>query len=80
MENNSIVEDILESYGNTQSIKATAKEAGCSQNRVVKILSSNGVIVNDIHSTIMGLYEKGMNAQEISKQIRAKRKMENGGV
>lgn len=30
MENNSIVEDILESYGNTQSIKATAKEAGCS--------------------------------------------------
>lgn len=112
MENNNIVEVILKSYENNQSIKATAKEAGCSWNRVVKILSSNGVIVNDIHSTIMGLYEKGMNAQDISKQtgcniktvqsylpavrpiykyhqsenarkiaqMRAKRKMENGGV
>lgn len=107
-----IVEKILEIYEETQSVNATLKECKCSWNRVVKILSSNGVIVNDIHLTIMGLHEKGLNAKEISEQtgyniktvqaylpavrpiykyhqsenarkiaqIRAKRKMENGGA
>ncbi len=63
-----IVEKILEVYEETQSVNATLKECKCSWNRVVKILSSNGVIVNDIHSTIMGLHEKGLNAKEISEQ------------
>jgi transposase len=62
------IDDILKTFEETNSIKATAKENHCSWNRVVKILSSNGIVVNNTHEIILSLNEKGMSIDEISKQ------------
>lgn len=64
-----IVNDILEAFSKTQSVKATAKEVGCGWQRVLKILSSNGVIVNDVHVKILKLHSDGKTPEEIAKQI-----------
>lgn len=64
-----ISEKILSSFKATQSIKATAREAGCSWMRVVKILSSNGVVINDTHEKILSLAESGKDAAEIASQL-----------
>lgn len=64
-----IIEDVLRAYNDTQSIRQTAKETGCSWQRVVKILSSNGVVINQMHRIILMLYEEGKSPEEIAKQI-----------
>lgn len=64
-----IVNDILKAFDKTQSVNATAKEIGCGWQRVLKILSSNGIIVNDIHAKILELHDKGKTAEDIAKQI-----------
>lgn len=63
-----IVDDILKTYNKTQSIRATAKEAGCSWNRVVKILSSNNIIINETHELIIQMYNDGKTISEIAQQ------------
>jgi hypothetical protein len=65
----SIIDDIINTFDKTDSIKETAKQNHCSNHRVIKILSSNGIIINDIHGTILSLHEHGMDAEKISKQI-----------
>lgn len=64
-----IVDDILDTFNKTRSIKATAKKVGCSWNRVVKILSSNHIIINDTHELIMKMHEQGKTLEEIANQI-----------
>ncbi len=64
-----IVDDILNIYNETQSIRGTAKEVGCSWQRVVKILSSNGIVVNHMHRIILRFYEEGKSSDEIAKLI-----------
>lgn len=64
-----LIESIIESFKNTNKIRATAKETGCSWNRVVKVLASNGIVVNDIHAQILELHNKGMNPSQISKIV-----------
>ena len=59
----------LEAFDKTQSVKTTAKEVGCGWQRVLKILSSNGIFVNDVHATILELYANGKTAEERTKQI-----------
>lgn len=59
---------IISVFDQTQSIKATAKECGCSWNRVVKILSSSGIVINDTHQIILDLHAKGKAAEEIARQ------------
>ena len=63
-----IVEDILIKYNETLSVKATAKACKCSWQRAIKILSSNGVMVNDIHGLILKLHKDGKTVSEISEQ------------
>lgn len=62
-------EIIFESYKIKQSVKATAKDTGCSWNRVVKSLSSCGVVINDTHRMILDAYESGMSVSSIAKQL-----------
>lgn len=64
-----IVNEILKIFNKTQSIRATVKETGCSWNRVVKILSSNGsIIINDTHALILQMHNEGKTIDEIAKQ------------
>ena len=63
-----IVDEILSEYNETLSVKATAKTCGCSWQRAVKILSSNGIVVNDIHALILKLHDEGKGVSEISSQ------------
>ncbi len=62
-----IINEIIQTYNKTQSIRATAKETGNSWNRVVKILSSNGVIINDTHELILRMQKEGKTISEIAK-------------
>ena len=62
-------EIILESYKINRSVKATAKNTGCSWNRVVKSLSSCGVVINDTHRMILEAHESGMSINGIAKQL-----------
>ena len=58
---------IIEIFKKTQSIKATAKQIGCSWNRVAKALSTAGIIANENQAYILSLYEKGKTLEEIEK-------------
>ena len=62
-------EKILNAFNKSGSVKETASETGCSWNRVVKSLSSNGVVINDTHRMILDMKEAGMTVQNISRQL-----------
>lgn len=64
-----IINEILQTFNRTQSIKATAKETGCSWQRVVKILSSNAVHINDTHAVILQMHKEGKTIAEIAKEM-----------
>jgi hypothetical protein len=64
-----IVEDIMESYNRTKSVKAIAREHGCSWKKVAKILSSNGIIVNERQAMILDLHGKGHSVKEIAQRV-----------
>lgn len=65
---NTIVDDVLKYYKETQSIRGTVKGAKCSWPRVVKILASNGVVINDVHNLILKMHDEGKTIDEIAKQ------------
>lgn len=65
---------IIETFEKTQSIKATAKQIGCSWNRVAKVLSTEGIIANENQAYILNLYEKGKTLEEIVKVTGLSRK------
>lgn len=65
---------IIETFEKTQSIKATAKQIGCSWNRVAKVLSTAGIIANENQAYILSLYEKGKTLEEIVKVTGLSRK------
>ncbi len=62
-----IIDEILRTFNKTQSIRATAAETGCSWQRVVKILSSNSVIINETHEIILKMQKEGKTKAEIAK-------------
>lgn len=62
------VSRIIDTYKSEQSIRATAKITGYSWHRVVKILSSKGIIINDIHGLILQMKKDGKTISEISKE------------
>ncbi len=64
-----IIEDILNIFDKTQSIRATVKGTRSSWQRVVKVLSSNGVIINDTHELILELYDNGKSPEEIASLL-----------
>lgn len=60
-------EKILSIYDKTHSIKGVEKETHYSWNRIVKALSSEGIVINDNHALILSLHEKGNSIDEIAK-------------
>ena len=61
----SITERILEVYEETHSVKST----GCSWNKIVKTLSSEGIIINKTHALILEMYRKNISPDNIAKEI-----------
>lgn len=61
-----IIDEILSVYKKTQSIRATAKEVGCGWQKVVKTLSSNGIIISDTHKKILEMYRDGKTIETIA--------------
>lgn len=66
---NDLDEKILELYDELGSIKAVSKRIRCSWNRVVKSLSSSGVVINPTHALILQYHEKGLSLLEIANQM-----------
>ena len=66
---NDLDEKILELYDEFSSIKAVSKRTKCSWNRVVKSLSTSGVVINQTHALILNYYEKGLSPSEIANQM-----------
>lgn len=64
-----MIEHVIKIFKETQSIRAVSRETGYSWQRVVKILASNEIIINDTHRLILKLYNKGVSSEEIAKQI-----------
>lgn len=64
-----ISEEIIKRFEQCESVKSIAHNVGCSWNRVVKILSTNGCVINDTHAQILDLFNRGMSADEISLQM-----------
>lgn len=58
---------ILSAYDKTHSIKGIEKETHYSWNKIVKTLSSEGIVINENHALILSLYEKGRTIDEIAK-------------
>ena len=65
----SITERILEVYEETHSVKSTVKKTGCSWNKIVKTLSSEGIIINKTHALILEMYRKNISPDNIPKEI-----------
>lgn len=62
-------EKILKAFNKYGSVKGAVEETGCSWNRVVKSLSSSGIIINETHGMILDMHDTGMTAQEIARQL-----------
>ena len=65
----SIDREIYDAYQSTGSVRETAKEIGCSWNRVVKSLASSGVIISDTHVMILDMHDAGMSVHDIARQL-----------
>lgn len=60
---------IVEAYNTTLSVKAVSKETGYSWQKIVKALSSEGIIVNDLHYQISRLHDNGKSVEQIAKEL-----------
>lgn len=64
-----IDKEILDAFNNVGSVRGAAEKTGYSWNRVVKSLSSSGIVINDTHEIILDLCESGMTPDQIAKQV-----------
>lgn len=64
-----IDKQIKELYEELGSVKAVSERTGCSWNRVVKSLSTSGVVINPTHALILEYYEKGLTPFQIANQM-----------
>lgn len=64
-----IDEEILKAFNKSGSVSGAAKEVRCSWNRVIKSLSSSGILINDTHEIILDLCDAGMSPDQIAKQL-----------
>ena len=68
-QNRMVDREILNAFNDTGSVKGTVEKTGYSWNRVVKSLSSSGIVINDTHKIILDLHESGMTPDQIAKQM-----------
>ena len=62
-------EKILGTYNNaSQTLRGISKITGYSWQKIAKVLSTNGIIVNDTQYIILELHEKGKTASEIASE------------
>ena len=64
-----IDEQIKELYDELGSVKAVSKLTRYSWNRVVKSLSSSGIMINPTHALILDYREKGLTPLQIANQM-----------
>lgn len=64
-----IDEEIKELYDELGSVKAVSKRTRYSWNRIVKSLSTSGVVINPTHALILQYYEKGLTPLQIANQM-----------
>lgn len=64
-----ITEEIIKRFEQCESVKSISRDVGCSWNRVVKILSTNGFIINDTHAQILDLFNLGLSTDAIAQQM-----------
>lgn len=64
-----IDEEIKKLYDELGSIKAVSKRTRYSWNRIVKSLSTSGVIINPTHALILQYHEKGLTPLQIANQM-----------
>jgi hypothetical protein len=62
----SIDKMILDSYGETNSVKKVERETGYSWCRIVKTLATHGIATSDLHRRILHLYQMGVTREEIA--------------
>ena len=64
-----IDEEILDAYKVLKSVRAVYKQTRYSWNRIVKSLSTSGIVINETHALILKYYKNGMPPSEIAKQV-----------
>ncbi|MCR5539210.1 MAG: LuxR C-terminal-related transcriptional regulator [Ruminococcus sp.] len=64
------IKEICRTYDKIGSIKGTATQLGISWNRITKVLSSNGYVLNDKHQRILELHKQGKSVQEIADSVK----------
>ena len=60
-------ENVIRAYQEKQTITGIHRITGYNWQKIAKILSTEGIIVNEHQALILDLYEKGKTADEISK-------------
>lgn len=60
---------IIDLYGQVDSIKQIEKQTGLSWNKIVKTLSTAGIVCNDKHRQILELHNSGVPSEEIAKAL-----------
>lgn len=61
------VNEILLSWNEHGSIKGVVKDLGCTQQKVMKTLASERIIINDTHEKILDYHNQNMNAEQIAE-------------
>ena len=64
-----IDEEIKKLYDELGSVKAVSRQTGYSWNRIVKSLSSNGIVINPTHALILDYHERGLTPLQIANQM-----------
>jgi predicted DNA-binding protein YlxM (UPF0122 family) len=61
---------ILEAWNLQGSIKGVSKLTGYSNDKIIKELSTLGIVINDTHKDIMELYNKDLSVIEIANRLK----------
>ena len=60
---------IVDLYGSLGNIKKIEKETGYSWNKIVKTLSTAGIVCNERHRKILELYNSGNSIEKIAEEL-----------
>ena len=66
---------ILEAWNTQGSIKGVVKLTGFSNDKVIKELSTMGIIINNTHREIIEHYNNGLSVEEIADRLKLSTKV-----
>lgn len=61
--------EIKDVFMQEKTIIGTVRRTGYSWNKIVKSLSSNGIIINKTHRKILEMYYSGIEVQDIAREL-----------